>query len=318
MSKLIHRMITVLTALAITALLLPSPATATAALIAPQALRVTSVTATQIAFHWSQNVSGAVGTVRNKVYRNGAQVGGSTLLSHTSSGLVPGESYSFHIVAVDDAGSTSPPSRTITVTTRGPGVVPPGPANLRITRLDSTRVDVTFDQPDDNWDVDGYEIFDGTASIAKVYGWFGDPAVLRGFRDLAPESTHSYSVRALRQAFGASPPSNTVTVTTPPRTDLQAPSIPTGVTAKRDTDACHSVVVKWTQSTDNTEPQSAIDYDIFVNGTRDVWLRGVGSYIIFTVPVGTNTIGVRAVDGSGNPSETATTTFTRPATCVDT
>ncbi|MGW3349136.1 fibronectin type III domain-containing protein [Nonomuraea rubra] len=317
MIRSLSRVLAIAAALAITGLCLPPPATATAALLAPEAMRVTNVTATQIAFHWSQNVGGAVGTVRNEVYRNGVKVGGGPLLSHTSSGLVPAQTYSFHVIAYDEAGNTSPPSRTLTVTTRGPGVVPPGPANLRVTRLDPTRVDLTFDQPDDNWDIYGYEIFDGTVSVSRTYGWFGQPTVLRGLRELAPESAHAYSVRALRQEFGASAPSNTVTVTTPRRTDLQAPSVPAGLTARRDAYACHSVRVTWTQSTDDTDPQPAIDYDIFVNGTREAWVRGVGSYIVFTVPMGASTIGVRAVDGSGNVSGTATATFTRPSTCVD-
>ncbi|MFG1705108.1 fibronectin type III domain-containing protein [Nonomuraea sp. M3C6] len=317
MSKRLHRIATVLTVVAVTAVLLPSPATA-AALSAPERLRVTNVTATQISFAWSQNTSGSVGILRARVYQNGALATTTRLVRHTASGVVPGASYSFHVVAVDDAGNTSPPSRTIAVTTRGPGVVPPGPANLRATEVSPTRVDLAFDQPDDSWDIDHYEFFDGAAVVASIpaYAWSSIPTVTLPLRELMPQSSHSYSVQAVRQALGASPSSNTVTLSTPPRTDLQAPSVPAGLTARKGY-ACFSVALTWAQSSDNNDPQSAIDYEILVNGMREYWVRGVGTASINTVPVGSNTIAVRAVDSSGNASDTATTTFLRKPTCTD-
>ncbi|RJL30013.1 fibronectin type III domain-containing protein [Bailinhaonella thermotolerans] len=294
-----------------------TPATASA-LSAPERLRVSHVTATEIAFHWSQNTGGSAGTVRARVFQNGAQVATTPLVRHTASGLVPGATYSFHVVAFDAAGNTSPPSRTITVTTRGPGVVPPGPANLRATEVAAARAGLAFDQPDDAWDIGHYEVFDGTARIASVpaSSFFAVPTVTLDVRGLAPESSHEYSVRAVRPS-GPSPASNPLTVRTLARTDLRPPSAPTGLTARAATYPCFSPRLTWTQSVDDRDPRAAIDYEVLVGGTHDQWVRGAGAAVVAEVPVGVSTIGVRAVDSSGNASALATTTFTREPSCTD-
>ncbi|MEV0614597.1 fibronectin type III domain-containing protein [Nonomuraea sp. NPDC050404] len=313
-----RRMITILAALCLITALSPSPATA-AALLAPERLRVTNVTATQVSFAWSQNVSGAVMPIRGRIFQNGTQVATTPLIRYTASGLVPGATYTFHVVTADSVGNTSPPSRTLTVTTRGPGVIPPGPANLSAAENAPARVRLVFDQPDDSWDVDRYEVFDGASRIASIPGfaWVGSPTVTLDVRELAPQSSHSYSARAVRPAIGVSPTSNTLTLTTPPRTDLVAPSAPTEVRARQSVYACFSPNVTWAQSSDNTDPQPAIDYEVFVNGVREGWARGAGTFSIAVVPVGDNVIGVRAVDSSGNASATATTTFRRDPDCLE-
>jgi hypothetical protein len=77
------------------------------------------------------------------------------------------------------------------------------------------------------------------------------------------------------------------------------------------------VNVAWAQSSDNNDPQAALDYDVRVNGVRELWVRGVGRASIDIVPVGTNLISVTAVDSSGNSSAAATTTFFRKSSCTD-
>ncbi|MBB5075015.1 fibronectin type III domain-containing protein [Nonomuraea endophytica] len=319
MTKFLHRIAAILAVVAVSAVMLSPPGAAAVALSAPEPLRVDSVTATQIAFHWSQNTSGSVGILRARVYQNGALVTTTRLQRYTASGLVPGATYSFHVIAADDGGNTSPPSRTITITTRGPGVVPPGPANLRATEVAAARVGLAFEQPDDSWDIGHYEILDGATVVATIgAGAFsGIPTINLALRGLAPQSSHSYVARAVRGAIGVSPSSNTLTLSTLPRTDLAAPSAPTGLVAKVDRYACFSVVLTWTQSSDNADPQSAVDYEILVNGTHEGWVRGVGTHLIGIVPVGNNTIAVRAVDSSGNTSASAITTFLRPPDCGD-
>ncbi|WP_157249997.1 fibronectin type III domain-containing protein [Nonomuraea typhae] len=305
--------------MAVTAVMLSPPGAAAVALSAPEPLRVDGVTATQISFHWSQNASGSVGVLRARVYQDGALATTTRLQRYTASGLVPGATYSFHVVAADDAGNTSPPSRTITITTRGPGVVPPGPANLRATEVASARVGLAFDQPDDSWDVGRYEVLDGGTVVASIpAGSFnGVPTINLALRGLSAQSSHAYTARAVRGAIGVSPSSNTLTLSTPARTDLVAPSAPTGLVAAMDRYACFSVVLTWTPSGDDADPPSAIDYEILVNGAHESWVRGAGTHTIGMVPVGNNTIEVRAVDSSGNASAAATATFPRPPDCTD-
>lgn len=317
MTKRLLRIAIVLAVAVASAMSALAPAAA-AALSAPERLRVSNVTATQISFHWSQNVSGFVGSFRARIFQNGTQVATTPLLNYTASGLVPGATYAFHVVAFDSAGNTSPPSRTITVTTRGPGVIPPGPTELRAVNVASARLDLAFEQPDDNWDISFYEVFEGDTRIAVVPSPFSfdDPTLTLFVRELTPEASHTYFARAIR-ASGASPSSNSVTVSTLSRTDLQAPTVPAGLTARAASYPCFSPRLTWTQSSDNSDAQSAIDYEILVNGARQYFARGTGTAVIDTVPVGTNTLAIRAVDSSGNASALATTTFIRKATCTD-
>lgn len=292
-------------------------APAAAAPATPDRLHVTNVTATEISFRWVQNV--AEGPVRARVYQDGVLVFTTRLLDYTATNLAPGRTYSFYLVAADDAGNTSAPTRTLTITTRGPGVVPAGPTDLRTTEVAPTRVSLAWKQPDDSFDVSVYELLDGAAVLSTVYAsnWWGIPVITLPLRELVPGSAHAYSVRAIRPGLGASTPTNTVAVTTPARTDTSAPSTPAGFEAHRGGYACFSVRLIWQQSTDNADPQPALDYRVELNGAFYSWVRGTGNASIDTVPFGTSTITVRAVDSSGNVSAAATDTVFRPARCLD-
>lgn len=306
-------------AVAATAVAIPTSASAAVTLRAPERMRVTNVTATQISFAWSQNTLGAVGTVRARVFRDGVQVATTPLVRYTASGLVPGATYTFHVIASDGAGNTSPASRTLTVSTRGPGVAPPGPTDLSATEVSAGRVELSFRQPDDSWDVNGYEVFDGAAAVAWIpaFVWVGSANVTLQLRELVPGSAHAYRVQAVRSGFGVSASSNTVEVTLPARTDIAAPSTPGDLTVREAVYACFNLNLKWSQSSDNTDAQAALDYEVLVNGVRDSWVRGTGSAAIGIIPIGTNVISVRAVDSSGNASTAATATFVRDPSCSD-
>jgi hypothetical protein len=306
-------------AVVVTAVVVPSSASAAVALFSPERVRVTNVTATQISFAWSQNTTGAVGTIRARVFQDGVLVSTTPLVRYTASGLAPGVTYTFHMVAVDGVGNTSPPTRTFTITTRGPGVTPPGPSDLLATEVSPARVVIAFRQPDDNWDISTYEIFDGPTLVTWIYAssWSGIPTVTLAFREQTPGSAHSYWVRGTRPEFGVSPQSNTLSVTLPARTDTTAPTAPSGLTARGAAYACFSVRLAWTQSSDNNDAQAALDYDVRVNGVREQWVQGAGTASIGIVPVGDNVISVSAVDSSGNSSTVATTIFVRKPSCTD-
>jgi hypothetical protein len=77
------------------------------------------------------------------------------------------------------------------------------------------------------------------------------------------------------------------------------------------------VNVTWAQSSDNNDPQAALDFDLRLNGVRDFWVRGAGRASIGIVPVGTSVISVTAIDSSGNSSAAASTTFFRKSSCTD-
>jgi hypothetical protein len=65
---------------------------------------------------------------------------------------------------------------------------------------------------------------------------------------------------------------------------------------------CGSNVLRWDASTDDVDAQSAIEYEIYLNGSLfTVGAPGVASAFLQT-PAGTNTWTVVAVDPAGNSS----------------
>jgi hypothetical protein len=90
-------------------------------------------------------------------------------------------------------------------------------------------------------------------------------------------------------------------VTTPISTDTTPPSAPTNLTGQLIE---NEAWIDWTQSTDDTDPQSDILYDTYVNGQRTSdGVLGWGSTVAYCQTFGLNTFTIKAVDSSGNVSE---------------
>ena len=68
--------------------------------------------------------------------------------------------------------------------------------------------------------------------------------------------------------------------------------------------------VGWTQSTDDTDPQSAIEYEIYVNGVLSPLAVGAGidRDFVYGTASGENTFTVKAVDRAGNTSASSNAT----------
>jgi chitodextrinase len=121
-------------------------------------------------------------------------------------------------------------------------------------------------------------------------------------QELAPNTTHTFRVD-VRDWAGNVAESNVVTVTTPAATDTVAPSAPSGLT--EPTGGCGEAWLTWNASTDDTDPASAIRYDVYVNGERapdSSSTIGHTSTVAYATVPGENTFVVRAVDTSGNVS----------------
>jgi chitodextrinase len=283
-----------------------------------QQFYINGVTATSVSMQWGPGyITEPTGW---RLYRNGVlQVPSTGSSGYWDRNLVPGATYSYYVVSFDKAGNTSAPTRTLTVTTRGPGVVPSGPANLRATEVSAGRVTLEFDRPHDEFDVGQFTVYDGTTAIGGTYpAPFAGATTTAQIRHLVPGSSHSYSVRALRPApYALSPPSNTLQVTTPTTNDAQAPTTPTGLVVRESRYACDFVDLTWAPSTDNADPQAAIDYEYYVNGTFRGYVRGIGKVQnVQLLSHGAHTLTVRAVDSADNGSaQSAAATFTVSSFC---
>jgi hypothetical protein len=97
--------------------------------------------------------------------------------------------------------------------------------------------------------------------------------------------------------------SNPVTLTTTATSDVTPPSVPTNVRIVGGF-GCPEFFVGWTQSTDDTDPQNLIEYEIYVNGVLSPLAvsAGVDNDFVYATDSGANTFTVKAVDQAGNTS----------------
>jgi chitinase len=128
--------------------------------------------------------------------------------------------------------------------------------------------------------------------------------------DLTPDTTYVITVKA-RDFYGnnVSAPSNAITVTTDPVSgeDTEPPPAPGNLSGSDM--GCGEVWLSWTQSVDNQTPQSAIKYEVYVNGVLDHFVTGTGQTILYGTITGDNTFTVIAIDSAGNRSAPATITI---------
>jgi chitodextrinase len=88
----------------------------TTAPTAPQNLSAAVQGSAQINLTWSAS-SDNVGVAGYDVYRNGAKIATTASTSYSVTGLTPSTTYSFFVMARDNANNVSPASNTVSATT---------------------------------------------------------------------------------------------------------------------------------------------------------------------------------------------------------
>jgi hypothetical protein len=214
----------------------------------------------------------------------------------TRSGLMPGRTTTWTVVAVDSSGHRSAPSNSVTFTTP-PDTTAPSPApSLTLISAYPTRISVAWTASTDDTSQVSYTVWVDGAQHLEL---FTSPATLLR---VTPQTTHEFRVTA-RDAYGNAAESNVLTVTTPTGTETVPPTAPTNLTLGPESSSPEAWL-SWTQSTDDTDPQSEILYDVYLDGERnDDGVIGYGSTVTYCRShTGPTTIVVKAVDTSGNVS----------------
>ena len=182
--------------------------------------------------------------------------------------------------------------------TTPPDTTPPSPPpTLSLTSVYPTRISVSWTASVDNitqtWNT---LLVDGKPFIWDTIGGRGATVL-----HLTPSSTHTFKVTA-RDGYGNSVESNVLTVTTPAKTDDVAPSPPTNLRFSFQTDP-PELWLEWDQSTDGSDPQSLILYEVYLNGVfSEDGLIGGGRTITYCREPGPTEVVLTAVDTSGNES----------------
>jgi hypothetical protein len=217
-----------------------------------------------------------------------------TQRSYTWTGLLPNVQYFFWI----KSGNTS--GNSVIVTTDRDVSPPSAPGNLRTSTVTASQISLAWDASTDDTGIREYRV-----SVSPQQGnliWTGPTsAKLVG---LAPSTEYTFTVTAQDLGYNLSPPSNAVSATTTASTDTTPPTAPTGLRVS-DEDGCGEVELRWTQSTDDQDPQPAIRYRILINGVPDPVgfdAIGTGRWVTYGVVDGENTFVLRAVDSAGNVS----------------
>jgi hypothetical protein len=274
----------------------------------PTNLQVTSLSQTSVTLAWdpSTDNSGSVTYVVSKDGQGFTVPQGQT--TYTIDWLSPGYTYNFYVTASDRSLNQSGQSNTVTVTTPRDTTPPTAPELSGAVRGPS-QVSLTWTESKDDitWWSLGYRIFANGAPVTEHVNWWGVRTVV--LRHLTPATPYTFTVEA-NDFNGNTTMSNAVTLTTEATNDVTPPSAPTNVRIVED-QGCAEVWVGWTQSMDDTDPQYAIEYEIYVNGVLSPLAVGAGidRDFVYGTAHGDNTFTVKAVDRAGNTSE-ASNAFT--------
>ena len=278
----------------------------------PTNLRVTSLSQTSVTLAWNPSTDNS-GSFNYSVVKDGQGFTvPQTQTTYTINWLSPNQTYTFYVKAVDAALNQSGHSNTVVVTTPR-DTTPPTAPTLSGSVRGPSQVSLTWTASTDEipWSV-GYGIFANGAPVTEHVNWWGERTVV--LRHLTPATAYTFTIQA-RDSGGNTATSNAVTLTTEPTSDVTPPSAPTNVRLLED-QGCAEVWLGWTQSTDDTDPQSAIEYEIYVNGVLSPLPVGAGidRDFVYGTAHGENTFVVKAVDRAGNTSQAsnAVTTFLWP------
>ncbi len=166
---------------------------------------------TVIQLTWSAAADN-VGVNAYKLYRNGALLATTSLLSYNDLNLVPGQTYSYTLAAKDASGNLSARSTPLSVQTINttPPTVPTG---LTTTGVTSTSVSLKWNASTGIGGVGGYWVMRGTTPTSMTI--LLSSATTSATFYCPPSTTYYYSVESYNPLKVSSAPSNIVQVTTP-------------------------------------------------------------------------------------------------------
>ena len=267
----------------------------------PINLRATSLTAYRVTLAWDPSTDNS-GTFTYQVWVSyGFTHSVPQAQTSFSLGVVPNNTYSFYVYAVDGSGNQSQRSNTVSVTVPADTTAPTPPV-LSLVGVNPTEVALQWTASTDDDPIIYYQVFvNGIANVDTRAERF---AVVHG---LNPQTTYQITVKA-RDYYGqnVSAPSNVLTVTTAAvsANDTEPPSAPGNLYGYEVDSGAHEINLFWTQSFDNQTPQASIGYEVYLNGVLDD-TTCCDRAVLYATSSGENTYTVIAVDNAGNRSAPA-------------
>ena len=280
----------------------------------PTNLVVTAITESTVALKWNPSTDNSgkfsyqvrVNMPNNPSYNSLATVS-QTQTTTTIRYLTPNSSYKFAVYAVDESGNRSSDSNAANANTLADTTPPTAPA-LQATAIAPSEVQLTWTKATDNvpnnccsysFNMNGSPL---TQHINYAAAPVGSSSVI--IRHLPPGTNLSFTVTAIDYTGKNSSTSNAASAQTWPSADHTPPSAPTNLYVISLDDGGGEAWLGWTQATDETDPQSNVEYEIYVNGVLSPLpvSAGIDYDFVYTLPPCENTFTVKAVDKSGNTS----------------
>jgi hypothetical protein len=212
-----------------------------------------------------------------------------------TAGVEPNREQTVRIYAVDAANNWSQPSNFVTATTTA-DTVPPTTPLVSVTGVGPTHVALLWSATDNGPKLWYHVFMNGTQVMTASQN------TSQIFPLLDPETTYTFAVQARDFTNNVSPVSEPVEATTPAPNpnDVTPPTTPTLGTGYIS--GCE-VQLQWTESTDDFDPQFAIEYEIYLNGVHvDSTALRFTNRVVYANQNGVNTFAVAAVDSAGNRS----------------
>nr|WP_232055807.1 lytic polysaccharide monooxygenase [Paenibacillus alvei] len=184
---------------------------------------------------------------------------------------------------------------------------PTAPSNLAVSNVMAYTAKLSWNASTDNVGVTGYNIYKDSTLAGSTNG----TTLTYALTGLTPNTTYSYTVRAVDAAGNESASSTAVSFkTSAPQPDTELPTAPSQLTASNIT--ATSVKLSWTASTDNL---GVAGYRVY-NGSTLVATTNGETYTVTGLTANTAyTFTVIAYDAAGNvsPSSNAVSVTTAPA-----
>jgi chitodextrinase len=268
----------------------------------PTELRVTGTTASSVSLAWNPSTDKGGETRLRYIVVDSRGFG--TLVWHPQTtvritSLTPGSTYSFHVYAEDEAWNRSGNSNTVSATLPR-DTTPPSPPVLTVTGVTPSEVWLSWTASTDDipLNIAGYRLLvDGAPATSVV--WLSERQAI--VRHLTRATTYRFTVEA-RDRSGNVATSNTAATTTPDSSDFEPPTVPGNLRWISEHGDCE-VVLGWDPSTDNVDAQSAIRYEVYLNGVLNDFAIGVDSMLTYgSRGSELSTFTLRAVDRAGNTS----------------
>ena len=274
------------------------PAPDTTAPSAPGTLTANAVNASRVDLTWGAATDNVTVTgyhverCQGAGCSNFAEIGTSAITTYSDTTAAAGTSYSYRVRANDAALNLGPYSNITTATTPALDTqAPTSPTGLTVTGSTTTGITIAWAASFDNVGVTGYDVYNGS-SIAGTTSIFTSYTV----SGLTCGTSYVLAVDAF-DAAGNKSNETSLTTSTAPCADTQAPTAPTGLTATFV--SASEIDLSWTASTDNV---GVTAYRVLRGGTQ------IGAPVTTTYtdsPLTASTTygyAVEAVDAAGNVS----------------